>query len=110
MKTIFVYGTLKKGRLNHYLLGEDKTFIGEDHIRGEMHSIGTVPFVFRGKDLVPGEVWQTNDKNFLRIFIMEIRAGYILGKALTKNLRKRVLVFYYSNEELKNYFPKIAKF
>lgn len=59
----FVYGTLKQGFGNHYLIErQDGELVGEATITGQMRSAGGFPYVFLlGDNKVHGEVWNVND-------------------------------------------------
>tara|TARA_Y100000034_G_scaffold136409_1_gene212716 strand:- start:20942 stop:21307 length:366 start_codon:yes stop_codon:yes gene_type:complete len=59
LTAIFVYGTLKKGKSNHYLL-KDSIFLNEFSVKGfdlvfDNHE--SFPFLVRGKGIVHGEIY-----------------------------------------------------
>jgi gamma-glutamylcyclotransferase (GGCT)/AIG2-like uncharacterized protein YtfP len=69
---IFVYGTLKRGGENHYLL-EGSRFAGEASINGwEMRDLGDYPAITKSDGgNVHGEMYIVSDETFLRISILE---------------------------------------
>jgi len=59
---VFVYGTLKKGKYNHHVLGEDAEFVDYAHTYGAtLYNVGAFPAMLEGKHKVLGEVWAISD-------------------------------------------------
>ena len=82
MTTIFVYGTLKTGKHNHYYLKQDAnkflsnyTVPGYKLIQIEGHAY-SVPFMIPSNenDIVVGELWEVTDATYQNIKILE--SGY----------------------------------
>lgn len=71
---VFVYGTLRRGEGNSYLLKGSK-FIGPAVTAGRGYSMtrhGTIPFVADGGNCqVLGELWSVNDETFARLDRLE---------------------------------------
>jgi len=111
--TIFVYGTLKRGRNLHKGYGFDKSeFIGEDSVKGALYSLGWYPILYEKDDKiqdVPGEVFKIRNDIFKVVKNMEESAGYITKKVETKKGRK-VNVFFFTNEEYKIAKNRIDEF
>jgi len=92
---VAVYGSLKKGFYNHYMLGEDKELRGKSTVHGVMYLCGTYPRLFHvAKDdnhafgtLLESqhevEVYSINDSAYERIRGMEIGARYTEETLLT---------------------------
>ena len=78
MKTIFVYGTLKKGFYNHKYFLKDARFIGPAKAVGfQIFSLGSFPGMDRkGGSIVHGEIYEVEDNIFQAISHMECGAGY----------------------------------
>ena len=70
---VFVYGTLKDGYSNNYLL-EQSRLIGEAVTPAEytMHSVGAFPAVSEGGETaIVGEVWDVDGETFRRLDQLE---------------------------------------
>ena len=67
---VFVYGSLKRGFHNHYLLKGSK-FIGEDSTRGKMLSLGAFPGVIKGDGPVHGELFIVDDETLQKLDALE---------------------------------------
>ncbi len=109
MIKIFTYGTLKKGHINHELLGITPKFIGKDTIDGELYSYSEagIPFAFEGKAKIKGEIWEIQDGNFLAISLMELNSGYHLKMVQTDDLKENVIAYFCNDERLKEHLTKI---
>lgn len=74
MAKFAVYGTLKKGKPNHHVLG-NATFLGEHTTEAKftMHSMGSFPGVRRhGTTAIKVEVFETSSPRVIRdIFTLE---------------------------------------
>ena len=87
MKTVAVYGSLKRGFYNHEGLGEDANFLGTDTVSGVMHLRGSYPTLTAWEDLPDDEkkmerdhiieVYEISDEAFEGIEAMEHGAGYV---------------------------------
>ncbi len=77
MKTIAVYGSLKRGRYNHDLIKDGK-YLGTGWYQGTMYSLGSYPaIVDEGVKPYMVELFQVDDKTFDAVSYMEITAGYL---------------------------------
>lgn len=97
---VFVYGTLKKGYRNHYLLN-DSTWLINAVIKGTLYSIEGVDypaFIDDNEFLIQGEVYEVDQTVLAALDDLE---GY-LGVNHPNNLyeRKRVMAYNSNNEEL----------
>ncbi len=110
---MFVYGTLKQGRHLHKSYNFHKSeFVGKDHVRGELYSLGWYPALFyAGKhiDDVPGEVYKVPFSTYQTVKQMEENAGYETKEVVTKNGEK-VKVFYHTNNSLRIERNRIKEF
>lgn len=61
---LFVYGTLKKGKIRHEILIEQNAeFVDEAVLEGyDLYDIGYYPGIVKGKGKVYGEVYKVSDK------------------------------------------------
>jgi len=80
MIKVFVYGTLKKGGLNHFIINRDPSnnFIGKDTIVDyTLYGSGLIPFAIKspGK-YIQGEVYKVSMETFSYIERLELGAGY----------------------------------
>jgi gamma-glutamylcyclotransferase (GGCT)/AIG2-like uncharacterized protein YtfP len=66
---VFVYGTLKSGFGNHYLL-EGSTFKGPASVSGRLYVNG-LPYFKRGCGIVKGELYLVDDLTLRRLDILE---------------------------------------
>lgn len=101
METIFVYGSLKEGLYNHYLLGGKfaKLLQKEATTAGRMYSRGDFPVLYKGDDTIHGEIWDVPDEAFHRIVDMELNAGYSLEKRIINNKYIAFIFLYHGNEQ-----------
>jgi gamma-glutamylaminecyclotransferase len=73
---IFVYGTLKKGFNNNYLL-KDAKFVEESSFCGKMYYYGSFPYVnLNETGEVKGEIYEINDKILGKLDILEGYPGF----------------------------------
>ena len=82
MKTIFVYGSLKKGYYNHSII-KGSTFVGTKVLLGyQLYDTGFgYPAIAKDKwGSVLGEVYQIEEDIFNSINNMELGAGYVLKR------------------------------
>ena len=70
---LFVYGTLKRGRTNHYLL-QDAVFVGEA-VTKEKYAMyeNVIPYVVKGKRVSPikGEVYEVSLQTLKKVDLLE---------------------------------------
>lgn len=69
---IFIYGTLKQGEPNHYLL-EDSEFLGvyETPPAYTLYDFGTSPGLVEGNDTIVGEVYRISDEVLAKLDVFE---------------------------------------
>lgn len=70
MKTIFVYGTLKKGLRWNFLLGDSKC-LGKGTITAQLYSLGSIPGITKGAGIVHGEVYEVSERTLGHIDELE---------------------------------------
>lgn len=104
MKTIAVYGSLKKGLHNDWGTREGK-FHGETTVEGTMHDLGGYPVLMETKGERPeteyqAEVYDVSNEIYKQIHNMEIGAGYI---AKTINTKYGDAIIFYGD---KDYFTQ----
>lgn len=70
---LFVYGTLKKGFINHSCLGTDAKFLGPATIVGfELRDNGVYPYAFRSNtSFAKGELYEISPVSFKRCDLLE---------------------------------------
>lgn len=80
LESVFVYGTLKRGRSNHYIIAQDasaKCLFDDAFISGEMYDMGRYPaVVLSNKNLVFGELWYVDHATLLRMDKLEGHPNY----------------------------------
>ena len=78
-KEIYVYGSLRKGEYNNYLL-KDSEYIGKGIVKGfKMYSLGSYPFVHQTNnkdDIIVVEGYKVDIETYNSINKMERLAGY----------------------------------
>lgn len=106
MKTIAVYGSLKKGRYNHSFLSEMK-MIGTTTVKGTLYRVSSYPaLVDEGENEYDAEVYEVDEYIYERIKRMEIGAGYkeVEVMCTLNNTKLAVLaIVYYADERLAEY-------
>lgn len=71
MHKVAVYGSLKKGYGNHYLLTESK-LLGKDYLSGwTMISLGSFPGIYRGPDEIHVEIYEVTDEELASLDRLE---------------------------------------
>mgnify|MGYP001572222144 CR=1 FL=1 len=89
---IFVYGTLKQGKGNNYLLCND-TFLKEDTVKGRMYNLGNYPAVTYGDDIIHGELWRISKHSLLKLDRLE-GVPYLYQRIKTKTSDGRIVWIY----------------
>lgn len=78
MHTITVYGSLKAGKYNHYVIGDSK-YIGKTKVKGTLYAVSSYPALLEeGDNEYDAEVYEVDDAVFNRVYNMEIGSGYKL--------------------------------
>ena len=68
---VFVYGTLRKGEVNHHFL-EDAEFCGFYDLEGyEMFNVGAFPFAVPGEGRIKGEVYECDPATLATLDLLE---------------------------------------
>ena len=67
---LFVYGTLKKGYHNNYLL-KNSEYMGKAITTGKMYNVGKFPAVTSGKDIIKGELYKIDQFTLNNIDYLE---------------------------------------
>lgn len=76
MKSIAVYGSLKKGRYNHTIL-EDQEFVGNTTVRGTLYRVSSYPALIEdGENEYEAEIYRVDERVYNYIRSMELGAGY----------------------------------
>lgn len=114
MKTLAVYGSLKQGKYNHSMLGEDAEYLGTTTLKGIMTMAFGYPHMFEGELIAEedkeyeGEVYRIRNTNYLPIMQMELGAGYYeslveteYGEAIMYYTHP---MFYTATEEVISYY------
>ena len=103
MKTLFCYGSLRRGFWNHgFLDPENSKFVGIDEIKGKLYA-GVYPFphAYEEDGKIVGEIWEVEDQTFYRIAQMEIQAGYYFKEVKTLRDDIPVTVFFHKDKRFK---------
>lgn len=102
MKTIAVYGSLKKDRYNHGLLEEEK-YLGNTTVRGTLYRISSYPaLISEGDNEYDAELYQVSDDVYQAVKSMELGAGY-------KEVEVDGAIVYYADTTLRNFCVENCK-
>lgn len=109
-KTLFVYGTLKRGGKWHCLV-EKEMFIGEDAVKGEMYleKSGFYPVLYYGEDIIYGEIYRVRATAYQKVIALESDADYDIKIVKTISGRD-VGVFFFKDESQKDSERRIVDF
>lgn len=100
MHTVFVYGSLKRGFPNSFLL-RDSEFQGLDTIRGTMYSLGAFPAVTKeDTNLILGEVYEVDDATLERLDMLEGHPRFYCREEVTTGGRVRAWVYLLPQDKL----------
>lgn len=107
MKKIAVYGSLKKGRYNHYMLS-DSEHIDNIKIKGTLYSCGSYPAIIEdGDNYYDAEVYRVSEDVYENVKGMELGAGY-------KEVKIDGSIVYYADQWLtshcKQHLPEIKNY
>ena len=108
MKTLAVYGTLKKGYpLESWLC--DAKFQRDDSVSGSLYISpgGGIPFLGKGVDKVHVEVYNVDEDTFSAVKHMEEAAGYKTTLTRLKSGQEAYVFFY---PHISKHFKRINKF
>jgi gamma-glutamylcyclotransferase (GGCT)/AIG2-like uncharacterized protein YtfP len=56
--SVFVYGTLKRGKVREKCWPKKPVAIEEARVRGALYSLGSYPALTEGDDVIAGELWR----------------------------------------------------
>ena len=104
---VAVYGSLKKGKYNHNLIGGCE-LLGEATVKGDMYSLGTYPaLVDEGDTVHKVEVYDLSEAEYDRVKGMELGAGYQVEVEEFKvgDMIVAAIIFY-ATDELKAHCKK----
>ena len=75
-QTLFVYGSLRKGCYNNYMLKDEK-YLGTTELEGyNLYSLGSYPAVNKGEGKIVVDVFEVKEKLSKDIHHMENQYGY----------------------------------
>lgn len=98
-KYVFVYGTLKEGHYNHYLLQSANAKLVEKNVKiddFQMRSFGSFPCVRSKKDsFIIGDVYEIDEAGLNLLDSLEIPYGYVreIVKAKINKETKKCYVY-----------------
>lgn len=105
---LFVYGTLKKGFLNHHLI-EEASFVGENKTTKNycMIDLGHFPAILEKEEFGPisGETYLADEK-ILRA-VDEFEGKWFYRKKIQLESGKEAYAYFLSPEAIKNKYPVI---
>lgn len=102
MKTIFVYGTLRKdisGRMKEY----KAQYTGKGFIKGLFYIVGSfagLPCVVPGDGVVKGEIYEVKEKVFGELDKFEKDWGYISRKVTVYPSKRKAWVWFYVRQPI----------
>jgi len=67
LSTLFVYGTLKEGEINHGLIEPYARSIRRGWIPGRLYDVGVFPALAEGEDRVQGEIVRLDPTDLVRV-------------------------------------------
>lgn len=77
-RQVTVYGSLKKNKYNHYVLGDCK-FIKNTKVKGTMYLVSSYPaLVNSGENYYDAEIYEIDEQSYDRVYSMEMNSSYIL--------------------------------
>lgn len=95
---VFTYGTLRKGRSNHFML-RDADFIGSDAIHAKYVDTGySFPGIVEGNDQILGEVYRVSEQLLQRLDHLEgVEVGFYTRRLTRTELGRTVNVYYFGS-------------
>jgi len=107
MPKVFVYGTLKSGFHNHFLL-EGCEFEEAEASGYDLHASASLPFVIEGTGIVKGELYQISKEILKRLDRLEDHPNFYIRRIIyVKTLRKmKIAAWVYLYPQARR-FPKI---
>ena len=93
---VFVYGTLRKGYNNHYLLKTSR-YLCDTTTKGYKKDMGGIPAVdIRQEGIVEGEVYEIDDETLKKLDLLEGHPTFYERKEVT--LENGMVVWIYTME------------
>ena len=104
LKTVAVYGSLKKGKYNHGGI-ENCKHVGNSTIVGTMYAVSSYPALLTtGEDVHDVELYELPPEEYFSINRMEIGAGYVeLEREFEVNGETVKALVYFAGERLESY-------
>jgi len=95
--------------VSHKQFIKNSKFISYDSVEGQMYDLGSYPAYIKGEGIVNGEVYEMSNYDFEKIKRMEEGAGYETIE-ITTNEGRKVLIFSYLNNSIKEHYKLIDTF
>lgn len=102
---VFVYGSLKAGFGNNYLL-ETSRFVGKDTFKGgTMHSLGAFPAVVPGEGVIHGEIYRVSSKTLARLDRLEGHPNFYERRFIKLESGKNAVMYFFKGRQLGEVIP-----
>ena len=109
MTKVFVYGTLKKGKPNNYLL-QSSELLGESIVKGQLYYYGmegSFPVAVLEEDgEIKGEVWLVDDKTLTNLDLLEGYPDWYSKSKINTEHGEAYIYHQYNND--KRFFHKVV--
>ncbi len=101
---VFVYGSLKQGFSNSYLLSSSK-FITKAEIKGNMYSLGAYPVAdLEGEGIIKGEVYEISPNNLIILDTLEGYPNFYNRRVVTTlDKRHKVITYFIEHNRIKRF-------
>ncbi len=100
---VFVYGTLRKGQYNHYLLNKAR-FIKDTRVDGfQMYSRGFFPFLYEGEGSIIAELYEINQRIFFSLDLLEGYPHHYQRKIVSDVNGDEAWIYYFENRNNERY-------
>jgi len=100
---VFVYGTLRKGQYNHYLLDKAR-FIKDTRVDGfQMFSRGFFPFLYEGEGSIVAELYEINQRIFFSLDLLEGYPHHYQRKIVSDVNGDEAWIYYFENRMNERY-------
>jgi gamma-glutamylcyclotransferase (GGCT)/AIG2-like uncharacterized protein YtfP len=110
INSVFVYGTLKQGRLRSSAWPRRPLSIREGMIQADLHDLGPYPAIVEGTDFVLGEVWLLAEKDMSETLrVLDEFENYSPGASDNQYLRQIVEVELPDGEQVSAFVYFAAK-
>lgn len=109
---VFVYGSLRKGFGNHYLL-ENSQFVKEATLSGfQMYSLGGFPAITHSrskKDKIKGEIYEVNEATLYHLDRLEGHPNFYFREAYFTDDREIVQTYILDRESIEKWNSPLVK-